>query len=116
MSFFDNISSLIGNAINNHPGGLTGLMSEAFTDFGGLDGVVAKLNEAGLGARVNSWLGRGDNQPISPDEIRSALSSEYLGNIAQRLGVPVDQVANILAQHLPAAVDQASPNGALQTP
>lgn len=116
MSFFDDIGSLLGNAINSHPGGLSGLMPDALTDFGGLDGVVAKLNEAGLGPRVNSWLGRGDNMPITADEIRSALSSEYLGNIAQRLGVPADQVANILAQHLPAAVDQASPNGALQTP
>ena len=34
MSFFDDIGSLLGNDINSHPGGLSGLMSEAFTDFG----------------------------------------------------------------------------------
>jgi uncharacterized protein YidB (DUF937 family) len=28
--------------------------------------------------------------------------------------VPLDQVASLLAQHLPTAVDQASPTGTLQ--
>jgi uncharacterized protein YidB (DUF937 family) len=115
MSFFDNLGGMLSKAISNHPGGLSGLMSDAFSQFGGLDGVVAKLNEAGLGSQVNSWLGRGENQPNTPDEIRSALSNEYLVSLAQKLGVPTDQVANILAQHLPAAVDQASPDGTIRS-
>jgi uncharacterized protein YidB (DUF937 family) len=78
-----------------------------------LGGVLEQLNQNGMGAKVNSWLGRGENQPITPDEIRTALGNETLQQVARSLGVPIEQVTEILAQHLPAAVDHASPNGVL---
>ena len=90
------------------------MMEEAFVDIGGLDGVIAKLNAAGLGEKVNSWLGQGANKPITADEIRSALSNDQVKQLAAKLGVPVDQVANLLAQHLPNAVSQASAAGSIQ--
>jgi uncharacterized protein YidB (DUF937 family) len=34
--------------------------------------------------------------------------------IARELGLPVDNALQFLAQHLPSAVDQASPNGTIQ--
>jgi uncharacterized protein YidB (DUF937 family) len=116
MGLFDGLSGLIANAIGSHPGGLSGLMSEAFTNMGGLDGVIAKLNDAGLGPQVNSWLGKGDNIPLSADEITSVLGSAQLQELATKFGVPTDQVAHLLAEHLPNAVDQASPNGVLTSP
>lgn len=116
MSLFGNLGNMISNAVETAPGGLPGLMQRALSDAGGLDGVVAKLNSAGLGPKVNSWLGRGDNQPLTADEVRNVLGNEQLQAIAAKLGVPVDQVTGLLAQHLPQAVDQASPNGELQTP
>jgi uncharacterized protein YidB (DUF937 family) len=116
MGLFDGLSGILENAIGSHAGGLSGLMSEAFTNFGGLDGIVGKLNEAGLGPQVNSWLGKGDNVPISADDITSALGNEQLIGLAAKLGIPMDQVANVLATHLPTAVDQASPDGVLVNP
>ena len=82
MGLFDGLSGMIENAISSHAGGLSGLMSEALTNFGGLDGIVAKLNDAGLGTKVNSWLGKGDNVPLSADEISSVLGSAQLQEIA----------------------------------
>jgi uncharacterized protein YidB (DUF937 family) len=116
MGLFDGLSGLIENAISSHPGGLGGLMSGAFANFGGLDGILTKLNDAGLGPQVNSWLGKGDNIPLTADEISSVLGSSQLQEIATKLGVPMDQVSQLLATHLPAAVDQASPNGVLVQP
>jgi uncharacterized protein YidB (DUF937 family) len=113
MGLFDGISGILENAIASHAGGLSGLMSEALSNFGGLDGIVAKLNDAGLGSKVNSWLGKGDNMPLTADEISSALGNAQLQELAVKLGVPMDQVSHVLAAHLPAAVDQASPNGVL---
>lgn len=113
MGLFDGLSGMLENAISSHAGGLSGLMSQAFANFGGLDGIINQLNEAGLGPKVNSWLGKGDNMPLTADEISSVLGSAQLQELATKLGVPMDQVAHVLAQHLPSAVDQASPNGVL---
>ena len=62
---------------------------------------------------MNSWLGQGENQPLTPDEIRQALGNAKLQEMAKSLGIPVEQVADVLAKALPSAVDQASPNGVL---
>jgi len=113
MGLFDSLTGILENAIASHPGGVSGLLSEAFTEIGGMDGVINQLNQAGLGAKVNSWLGKGDNVPLTADEINSVLSNAQLQQIAAKLGVSVDQVPHLLAQHLPSAVDQASPDGVL---
>jgi uncharacterized protein YidB (DUF937 family) len=115
MGLFDSLTGILENAIASHPGGVSGLLSEAFTEIGGMDGIINQLNQAGLGAKVNSWLGKGDNVPLTADEINSVLSSGQLQQIAAKLGVSPDQVPHLLAQHLPAAVDQASPDGVLAT-
>jgi uncharacterized protein YidB (DUF937 family) len=80
---------------------------------GGLSAIVAKLEQAGLGAQVKSWLGNGQNLPISADQIRDVLGSDTVRQLAARYNIPVDQLSQILAQELPKAVDHASPDGHL---
>jgi uncharacterized protein YidB (DUF937 family) len=63
---------------------------------------------------VQTWLGNGANAPISVDQIRAALGDQHVQQIASQLGIPVDQALKFLTEHLPNAVDQASPNGTLQ--
>jgi uncharacterized protein YidB (DUF937 family) len=110
---FGGLGNLLEGAISSHPGGVSGLLNDALQQAGGLDGVVAKLNDAGLGEKVNSWLGKGANSPLTEDEIRSALGNQQLQQIATKLGIPLDAVAGTLAQHLPNAIDKASPNGTI---
>ena len=86
----------------------------AKTDVGGLQGIVAKLQQGGLNDQVKSWLGNGTNLPISADQLRSALGNQQVQQIAQQAGLPVDEVLKLLSEHLPTAVDRASPNGTLQ--
>jgi uncharacterized protein YidB (DUF937 family) len=116
MGLFDGLSGMLENAISSHVGGLSGLMGEALSNFGGLDGILAKLNDAGLGQQVNSWLGRGENMPLTADQIGSVLGSAQLQELAVKFGVSMDQVPQLLATHLPTAVDQASPDGVLVNP
>src|SRR4030081_2272160 len=68
---------------------------------GGLNAIVAKLQQAGLGDQVKSWIGNGQNLPITAKQL------------AARFNIPVDQLAKVLAQQLPLAVDHASPDGKL---
>jgi uncharacterized protein YidB (DUF937 family) len=86
----------------------------AKTNLGDLQGLVNKLQAGGLGEQVQSWLGSGANLPVSADQIRAALGNDQVRQLAEHFGVPVDAALKLLAQHLPAAVDQASPNGQLQ--
>jgi uncharacterized protein YidB (DUF937 family) len=51
---------------------------------------------------------------VTPDQIRAALGSDQVKQIAQHLGVPADEALKMLAEHLPGVVDQASPNGKIQ--
>jgi len=86
----------------------------ANTNFGSLAGIVSQLKQAGLDKQVQSWLGSGQNLPVTVDQLRGALSDQHVQQIARELGLPVDSALQFLAQHLPAAVDQASPNGTIQ--
>ena len=109
MGLFDELAGVVENAVKSHSGGLGGVMNDGLAHLGGIDGVVKTLNEAGLGAKVNSWLGEGPNTPITADEIKSALTPDHLKQIAAKLGVPPNLVAEVLAQHLPTAVSGSSP-------
>ena len=80
---------------------------------GGLNAIVAKLEQGGLGAQVKSWIGNGQNLPITAQQLQQVLGSDTVKQLAARFGIPVDQLAQVLAQQLPTAVDHASPNGRL---
>ena len=80
---------------------------------GGLSAVVAKMRQAGLGDQVKSWLGNGQNLPITAEQLQQVLGSDTVKQLAARYNIPVDQISQILAQELPKAVDHASPNGSL---
>jgi uncharacterized protein YidB (DUF937 family) len=80
---------------------------------GGLNAIVAKLQQAGLGDQVKSWIGTGANLPITADQLRQVLGNDTVKQLAAKYGIPVDQLSEILAHQLPLAVDHASPNGKL---
>jgi uncharacterized protein YidB (DUF937 family) len=80
---------------------------------GGLNAIVAKLEQAGFGDQVRSWIGTGQNLPISADQLRQVLGSDVVRQLAAKYNIPVDQLSEILAQQLPKAVDHASPDGKL---
>jgi len=80
---------------------------------GGLNAIVAKLEQAGLGEQVKSWIGNGQNLPITADQLRQVLGSDAVKQLAAKYNIPVDQLSELLAHQLPLAVDHASPNGKL---
>jgi uncharacterized protein YidB (DUF937 family) len=80
---------------------------------GGLSAIVAKLQQAGLGDQVKSWIGNGQNIPITAEQLQQVLGSDTVKQLAARFNIPIDQLAQVLAQQLPKAVDHASPGGNL---
>jgi uncharacterized protein YidB (DUF937 family) len=80
---------------------------------GGLSAIVAKLQRGGFGDQVKSWLGNGQNLPITAQQLQEVLGNDTVKQLAAKYNIPVDQLSKILAQQLPTAVDHASPDGKL---
>jgi uncharacterized protein YidB (DUF937 family) len=80
---------------------------------GGLSAIVAKLQQSGLGDQVKSWIGNGQNLPITAEQLQQVLGSDVVRQLAAKYNIPVDQITQVLAHQLPTAVDKASPDGKL---
>ena len=78
---------------------------------GGLPGLMAKFQQAGLGNVISSWLGSGPNEAISGEQLSNVLGSGPLSEIAAQLGMGSGAAAGQLADVLPGLVDQLSPRG-----
>jgi uncharacterized protein YidB (DUF937 family) len=80
---------------------------------GGLSGLVERFRDAGFGDVVQSWIGTGDNAPIGADALHNVLGADRVNALADKTGLPVDQLLTQLSQHLPGIVDKLTPNGEL---
>lgn len=93
----DQLVQVIMGLLQNHEGGLSGL--------------VSKFSQAGLGEQVASWIGTGSNLPVAPDQLRAALGDGTVGNIASQLGLSDSAAADSLAGMLPQVIDKLTPHG-----
>jgi uncharacterized protein YidB (DUF937 family) len=81
----------------------------------GLGGLLNKLQQGGLGNATDSWVGSGQNQPVPPNQLGSALGPDVIKSLAQRSGLSEDELTQQLSQVLPGLVDKMTPNGRLPT-
>ena len=79
----------------------------------GLDGLVQQFQQGGLGDLIASWVGTGQNLPVSASQLQDVLGSDMLSQFAQQLGLPPGEAAGQLSQLLPQVVDKLTPNGQL---
>jgi len=78
---------------------------------GGVQGIVAQLEQQGLGGTARSWIGTGANQPISADQIHQVFGSDTVKELAAKVGLSPDVLAAKLSQVLPQAIDKLTPAG-----
>jgi uncharacterized protein YidB (DUF937 family) len=95
----NNMASIIGGLLSNDGAQ------------GGLGGLVEKFNQAGMGDVVQSWIGKGENLPISADQISQVLGNDGIANIAQQLGLGNGDAAGQLSEMLPGIIDKLTPGG-----
>ncbi len=106
---FGELGGLFGGGGTPTHQGVGNLLSDALQSAGGVQGLLSKANEAGLGQHVQSWIGDGSNWPVSPAEIERIFPPQQLDQFAQAHGLPAGAASQVLAQFLPHAVDQATP-------
>jgi uncharacterized protein YidB (DUF937 family) len=80
---------------------------------GGLSDLLRQFQQNGQGHVADSWVGRGPNQTISPDELERGLGEDNVRTLAEQAGMPCEELLSSLSQDLPDFVDQLTPEGRL---
>ncbi|HZP57334.1 MAG TPA: YidB family protein [Dehalococcoidia bacterium] len=78
---------------------------------GGLSGLIQRLESKGMGRQAQSWVSKGENEPVSGTQVREALGDEQMRGIAARSGLSVPEASDAMAQVLPQAVDKLTDDG-----
>jgi uncharacterized protein YidB (DUF937 family) len=73
----------------------------------------ARAQQSGLGDVFDSWVGKGENKPITAEQVKETADPENLQRIANEAGVSVDEAAEELSKAMPEVVDRLSPDGEL---
>ena len=81
----------------------------------GLGGLIDQFQKKGLGDVVDSWVNRGKNKSVAPDQVTVALGGDVVDELSRRSGLSRDQVVTELARMLPNVVDNLTPDGRLPT-
>ena len=81
----------------------------------GLGGLIDQFQKKGLGDVIDSWVNRGTNKNVAPDQVSVALGGDVVDQLAKRTGLSRDQVVAELARMLPNVVDKLTPDGRLPT-
>jgi uncharacterized protein YidB (DUF937 family) len=116
-------SAQAGEPSGAEPGGLAGVLR---TIFGGgpvpgpvlsrgVDNTVRDLEKGGHGEIARSWVGSGQNRPITPDKLAAALGEDAIRDLREQTGMERDELLATLSEHLPRVIDHLTPQGRLPT-
>lgn len=106
------LQGLGGNAAGSNP--LLQIAASLLSNnsqFGGLQGLIRQFEQAGLGSHMTSWIGTGQNLPISPEQLINALGSGQVQQMAQQAGMDPQSLTSGLSQILPQVIDKLTPQG-----
>jgi uncharacterized protein YidB (DUF937 family) len=116
MSLLDQFGGAAGNVLGQGKGGgvsavlLQQLIAMLSTP-GALAEITTKFQSAGLGNILQSWIGTGQNLPISADQVSKVLGAGTVADLAKKAGVGESETTSALASLLPQVIDKLSPGG-----
>lgn len=117
MGLLDSVIGALGGSQGSGQGdalqAVIAMLARGGQGGGGLDGLVQQFQQGGLGDLIASWVGTGQNLPVSASQLQDVLGSDMLSQFAQQLGLPPGEAAGQLSQLLPQVVDKLTPNGQL---
>ena len=115
------LDDLVGSLGNSNGSGQGNQMQQLMAiwnwvqEQGGVEVLLQKFQQGGLGQVLNSWLGSGSNMSIDGGEIQNALGNDQLQSLADKLGTDVQGASVTLAALLPQVIDKLSPQGHIKT-
>jgi uncharacterized protein YidB (DUF937 family) len=102
------LQGLIGGAAGAE---MATVVSGLIEKHGGVQGLVSQFERSGFGPTIQSWVGNGANQPITPAQVHQAVGPSVMGELAAKTGLSSEDLASKLATLLPQAVNALTPNG-----
>ena len=96
-------------------GGLLGGASMGGVLSGGLHDLIERFKQNGHGPAADSWVNKGPNQPVNPEQLQQAIGPDVLNTLSQQTGLSREELLSRLTQVLPDAVDKFTPDGRLPT-
>ena len=114
----EGIGNLLSGLLGQGGGGgniLQSLLKVVGSQAGGLGGLLSKFTggDSPIANQAASWVGTGDNKPVTPDEAEQAVGSETVAKVAEDAGVSQEEAKTELAGALPQLVDKITPDGKL---
>ena len=101
-----------GSQQTEHASALTAILSYVNSpQVGGIGGLQQMFQQGGLGSLFSSWLGSGQNQPVSASQLQNVLHSGALQQAAQQSGLDAGRLIGMMSTLLPHLVDKLTPNG-----
>lgn len=108
MGLFDDV---VGSLLQGDSGKYQAILTWV-NEQGGVQALLEKLQNGGLGDIASSWISnQQSNQPISGDQVESALGTSAVSDLGQKLGVDTGSASARLADYLPKIIDALSPQG-----
>ncbi|MCG2598961.1 YidB family protein [Achromobacter insuavis] len=115
MSLLDTLASMAGGGQQGGSASLLPALIEQLGKYpGGLSGLIASFQQGGLGEIVASWIGKGQNLPVSADQLGQVLDPGVVNELAAKTGQDTGSVLGSLSSLLPQLIDKATPEGTVQ--
>ena len=113
MGFFDSILGAVTGKTDGSGGAaqLIGVLGGLLAQSGGVQGLANKFAQSGQENTFQSWVGMGENEAISSNQIQNVLGSEQVNALATKMGIDPAQASSFLAEYLPKIVDKLTPTG-----
>jgi len=104
---------LLADKLGDKAGGMMDALSGITGGNLDMGSLMGKLKEGGLGSQVDSWMGDGDNEPVSAEQLKSALGDDQIAAASEKMGVDADTAAQQLSDALPDLADKFSGGGSM---
>lgn len=111
MGLFDSIAGAVLGKVGGEQGNMAQVAIDLFNQNGGLNGILDKFKEGGLGEAAASWVGTGENLAISPEQVSNVLGDGAIADLAAKFGISPETISAQIAEHLPRMVDKLTPDG-----
>ena len=102
------LDGILGGVVG---GEMVSVVNSLIERHGGVQGIVEQFQRQGLGGTIQSWVGTGQNQSISPDQVHQAFGQDTIAAMAAKIGMSPQDLANKLSAILPQAIDKLTPGG-----
>ncbi|MGZ3744198.1 MAG: YidB family protein [Pseudobdellovibrionaceae bacterium] len=111
MNRMDVIQEKAASVVGTSNPQLTQAISKIIDECGGMDGLIKKFQDKGLGDVVQSWISSAPNKPVTPDQVTNVLGAGLLQKVGKQVGMAPENLSQQLSIYLPLLVDKLTPTG-----